>query len=469
MAPRLRDRIKNTLLWRGALTYLQGPLIVLSCLSGVYFLDPVAWGLHPGSLAVYAVYYVFIMYFCSYMLNSGRWTFLKWSRTLPALSMPLLLFYGHISALMPQYSILIVPLLVLSAGLPMLAVLDRKYYIWWAVLFAVGFLGTGFLLNADYFHNHVFWAAIVVIVVFVFQFWIRTASDYGKTLNNKLARQLGEMRKARNRISQLAAELTQRNRRIESDLEMARRVQEGILPRGDSIPVDPRLSLAAHYEALDSVGGDFYDIARLGENRISFLVADVSGHGVAAALVASMAGVAFARLREDEAPGRTLTRLNSELYRYLGQQSHYITAVYCVLNLDSGQLDFSIAGHPSPFLYQRSSKALVELQQDSTFFLGIEPHFDFPTSQVQMADGDRLLLYSDGLTEVQRDSVFYGQDRFPAYIRESSGLDADGALRALLGDVSAFARPQALEDDITLIVADYSASASARLRLVRPG
>ncbi|HZU28806.1 MAG TPA: PP2C family protein-serine/threonine phosphatase, partial [Bryobacteraceae bacterium] len=182
---------------------------------------------------------------------------------------------------------------------------------------------------------------------------------------------------------------------VEQELATARRIQTSILP-ADS-PHLPALRIATRYQPMTAVAGDFYDFLQTRDTSVTILVADVSGHGVPAALVASMLKVCLAAQREHaDDPARVLTGLNAMLRGMLGGQ--YVTAACAALDLSAETVRYAGAGHPPALLVRRSSGELVELGENG-LFIGPFPHATYSNMSVPFAAGDRLLLYTDGITE----------------------------------------------------------------------
>lgn len=151
---------------------------------------------------------------------------------------------------------------------------------------------------------------------------------------------------------------------VEQELAMARRIQNSIISH--SAPGLPSLRLATRYQAVTSVAGDFYDFLKTSENLLTILVADVSGHGVPAALVASMLKVCFSAQREQaNNPAGVLGGLNVMLRGSLGGQ--YVTAACAAIDMEARTIIYAGAGHPSSLLFQRHARKVVQLSENGLF------------------------------------------------------------------------------------------------------
>ena len=247
----------------------------------------------------------------------------------------------------------------------------------------------------------------------------------------------------------------QQLKEIRKELDVARRIQLSILPA--QFPQSPHFRVAARYVPMSSVAGDFYDYVVAEDGQAGLLIADVSGHGVPAALIASMVKMAAASQRATASdPARFLVGMNAVLYG--NTQSQFVTAAYVYLDSGSHELRYSAAGHP-PMLLLRKGEVL-ELQENGLMLAA----FDFATySNVthRLEDGDRLLLYTDGLVEASNAAgEFFGDEALRKVLKKTSGCSPADAADLILSAVQKWSATQ--DDDLTLIVCDVAESAEAR-------
>lgn len=242
---------------------------------------------------------------------------------------------------------------------------------------------------------------------------------------------------------------------IEKELEIARRIQLSILPR--EMPGDKRLRIAARYLPMTAVAGDFYEFLTPTPNQLGILVADVSGHGVPAALIASMVKVAIAaQLPHADDPARVIAGMNQTLCGKL--QGQFVTAAYLFLDLDSFTLRYAAAGHP-PLLWQHSKSGEIEPVEENGMVLGFFAHARYTTVEHALAAGDRFLLYTDGLLEATNGTEeFYGPARLQTSLAETPPGDADHAVSEVLERLSAWSgRVGTLqEDDLTAVYVEVA-------------
>ena len=234
---------------------------------------------------------------------------------------------------------------------------------------------------------------------------------------------------------------------IQKELEVAKRIQLSILP-GD-FPLSSHFQVAARYVPMTSVAGDFYDYVLGSEQQAGLLIADVSGHGVPAALIASMVKLAAASQRMHAAePSKFLAGMNKALFG--NTQSQFVTAAYCHLDSTSRHLRYSAAGHP-PMLLARNG-VVSEIEENGLMLAA----FDFATysdADVPLEQGDRVVLYTDGIIEAANVSdEFFGRVRLAEVLAQSAALNAAQAADKILSAVRNWAVRQ--DDDFTLIVCD---------------
>ena len=199
---------------------------------------------------------------------------------------------------------------------------------------------------------------------------------------------------------------------IRNELEIARRIQTSILP--EQMPEMVGLRVAAKYVPMSEVAGDFYEFLVVDERRVGILIADVSGHGVPAALVASMVKVAIAAQAEHaDDPAKVMSGLNSVLAGKL--QGQFVTAAYLYLDLEKGTGSYSAAGHP-PLFHYRATDQVIQNVVENGLILGIMPFASYVSLTLGFAKGDRFLLYTDGVVEADKAGEEFGRiarQRYP--------------------------------------------------------
>jgi len=238
---------------------------------------------------------------------------------------------------------------------------------------------------------------------------------------------------------------------IQKELETARQIQHSILPR--EIPKFAGLDIAARYIPMTSVAGDFYDFIRVDDRRLGILVADVSGHGMPAALIASMLKIALAAQAPQAAdPAAVLLGLNLALLDKF--QHHYVTAAYVYLDMEKHILRYAGAGHP-PILHWGSSGSPVNDVLENGMFLGKFDFAAYTAVEIPIAPGDWCLMYTDGIPETTNpQEVQFGDERFRAFLAEREWASADQLADSLLDEVSRWssrAPGEDPEDDITMV------------------
>jgi sigma-B regulation protein RsbU (phosphoserine phosphatase) len=239
---------------------------------------------------------------------------------------------------------------------------------------------------------------------------------------------------------------------IDQELAVAREIQNSILPA--QTPQVSGLRIAAAYYPMTSVAGDFYEFIPIDDRRAGFLIADVSGHGVPAALIASMIKVATHAVQSSAAsPGEILRGLNHILSQQLNGQ--FVTAGYLFLDLDARIARYSGAGHPPLLRWNVSSNALDRIESNGLLF-GVLKETEYPSVEFPICPGDRFLLYTDGLTEPENASgEAFGDRRIPDLMGQSQKHPA-AALSAILFEQMSHWQPLNIpqQDDVTLIVID---------------
>ncbi len=242
---------------------------------------------------------------------------------------------------------------------------------------------------------------------------------------------------------------------INNELEMAREIQLSILPH--DIPKILGLEIAARYLPMTSVAGDFYDFIIADEKHLGILVADVSGHGLPAALIASMLKAALSAQSAHACdPGRVLSGLNQSLCGKF--QRHFATGAYVFMNMEKKFMSYAAAGHP-PLLLWRTSTGIASEVLENGLPLGLLPEATYSAVDVPVEPGDKVILYTDGIPETTSPSEQeFGADLLKGFLESNHNLAADMFADLLLDELSGWSehpKGQGQQDDITLLVIDF--------------
>lgn len=241
---------------------------------------------------------------------------------------------------------------------------------------------------------------------------------------------------------------------IQKELEIAEQIQASILPR--DVPRQAGIEIAARYLPMSAVAGDFYDFLTFERNHLGILIADVTGHGVPAALIASMLKVAFAsQSAQAQDPARVLTGLNQALCGKF--EDHFVTAAYLYADLDAKIIRYAGAGHP-PLLFSNRSNGEARSIEQNGLFLGMFPEACYSSVEMKLQAGDRYVLYTDGLPESKNATgEEFGLTRCLKVLDSHPRLAAAAIADQLLSEISSWAAQGSVrlqEDDMTLIVVD---------------
>ncbi len=242
---------------------------------------------------------------------------------------------------------------------------------------------------------------------------------------------------------------------INIELEMARQIQLSILPR--NTPKIQGLSIVARYLPMTSVAGDFYDFIIVDEKRVGILVADVSGHGLPSALIASMLQVALtAQAAHASEPERVLSGLNQAL---CGKFEHnFVTAAYMFIDMEKKTMSYAGAGHP-PLLFWHQLTGKVSLVVENGLILGMFSEATYASLHMSIQANDRVVLYTDGIPETKNaEEQEFGTARFVKFMENNRQLSVDQFADGLLDELSRWSeqpRGQGQQDDITVLTVDF--------------
>ena len=240
---------------------------------------------------------------------------------------------------------------------------------------------------------------------------------------------------------------------VDQEMATAREIQSRILPR--TMPEIKGLDIAARYIPMSAVAGDFYDFL-VKDNRICILLADVSGHGVGAALIGSMLKIAFASQEQHMPnPARVLQGINRTLHGRI--EGNFVTACCISIDIEKGLAEYTNAGHPPSHLFRKTEAEIYDLGGDGTI-LGPFPDAAYQNLSLSLKKNYRILLYTDGITEATNHSgELFGDQRLKSFLRAHANLPASEFVNGLFEHLytwSGKAANKTLDDDLTAIVID---------------
>lgn len=278
---------------------------------------------------------------------------------------------------------------------------------------------------------------------------------------------ISSLKRAQDALEDYAERLRQRNAEMEDDLRMAREVQLASLPqeylcfpRG-ATPDQAPLTFSHLYHPSGIVGGDFFDIIPISDTKAGVLIADVTGHGVRAALiVATIRGLIEQLSPAASDPADFFTKLNRAYASVFTQSIDMMlaTALYLVIDTKSGQALCSSAGHPSPFRLRRKDSTVTLLGFSKDIQgpgLGLYPGHEFRSLKFHVEPGDLILLYTDGLSDVMDSQRrFYDTTRMTACLSENKTKPAAELLKEIMADAQKFSGREDFEDDLCLLAVE---------------
>ena len=252
-------------------------------------------------------------------------------------------------------------------------------------------------------------------------------------------------------IHRLKREVEKKKDALENELKVVSDVQRRLLPK--NLPEIAGLKLAVHYETSLYAGGDYYDITRLANNQWGFLVADAEGHSAPAAVMMAMTCALFRSYPEPPAePGKLLFFLNQHLCKVADPS--FVTALYVVYDATQQTLKIARAGHPPPMIYRSAEKKAFETNCSGVFPMGVDPYEQVPVTDVELKPGDRILMYTDGITErFSSDGETYAEERLLHQLACDGNPRPRELLAAIMKDVNDFAGERPADDDQALLLA----------------
>lgn len=243
-----------------------------------------------------------------------------------------------------------------------------------------------------------------------------------------------------------------RTERVRGEIDIARRIQQGLLPSAD--PTVRGLQVAGLCRPTQDIGGDYFGYSHVCPGRFGITIADVSGHSIGAAIGMVMARCLIqSEAHQSSSPSRIFSRVNELLNRDLTDPGMFVTAFLAVYEEATGRIAYTNAGHNPPLFLHASSGKVTALRGGS-LALGILPGTRYVDRASTMRPGDMLVLYTDGLTEARgAEGGMFGVERLTGALRRCRHMGARQAVDAIVGEVTSWRGGSDFVDDLTLVVA----------------
>ena len=289
---------------------------------------------------------------------------------------------------------------------------------------------------------------------------------YAFILANRFINLYQEVEKLNAHLEDLVADRTKQleesNRRllesqqqIQFELSLAQRIQQSMMP-SDFQFLKPTTAYGV-YIPMEELGGDFYDLYQKRDASLHIMIGDVSGHGVPAALIAMTAKALLSYYSEtSQDVGFILSSVNKELCRQLESVENYLTLWYGIIDQTTGTCSYVNAGHPRMFLL--SSDGTIQTLEAKTPFLGKFPELTFTSSSITLKPSDKLILYTDGVTETRnREGKLFGEGQFMDLLTANASLTPEALAKLILSRLDKFRDNQKISDDTTFFIVEFPA------------
>lgn len=259
--------------------------------------------------------------------------------------------------------------------------------------------------------------------------------------------------KRTNQLNKLNKELFIAYDQMKKELKIAQKIQESIIPK--NLDDFKNIGIGGYYMPMALLGGDYYDVYKIGENKLGIVIADVCGHGVPASLITIMAKVLFNNYsNKDKTTGEIITMINDELLNIMGE-IEFLTAFFGIIDFDSGMLHYSNAGHPE-ILILKPNNNFINLTANSPI-IGFCKNVDFLTESIKIGNGDKLILYTDGVIEARnKKNDWFGIERLKECVYKNKHLPAKELVTKISKEIYDHKGNNILEDDIAMLIIDIN-------------
>ncbi|HOX28849.1 MAG TPA: SpoIIE family protein phosphatase [bacterium] len=274
-----------------------------------------------------------------------------------------------------------------------------------------------------------------------------------------LEKSIREITEQNDGLIHLSSELEARNEElhrkqqfIEYDLRLAHNIQQELLPQ--VYPNIENILISAANFQVGEIGGDCFDFYKMEDHKLGAFIGDVSGKGIAAALVMSMVTILFSQLKDRfEAPNQILAHVNEIMFRHFGSQhSIYLTCFFLTIDSKTMTLSYSCAGHTPPLLFRPDTGEILNLEAEG-FGLGMFGNVSYEEKTMKVKPGDKIILYTDGVTDCRnQQGEMFGHERLVELVNTNPDANSYRLTHFIVEELEDFAGKAARQDDLTLLI-----------------
>lgn len=288
-------------------------------------------------------------------------------------------------------------------------------------------------------------------------FWNRLSITPLKDKNGVTTHYVGvqsditELRVTQKNLKAANSDLALFQEKMNFELEEARRVQNFILPA--SLPNTKEIRFSSVFEPMDQIGGDFYDIIEISKGVYGILIADVTGHGIQAALLTLMTSFAFKNtVLKTTSTANVVAATNDKLYNKMPRGS-FITMFYAIYDSYDKTLTYTQAGHPEGYLIRSASNEIITLTSQSPLVGAFSRgSVNYIESKIQLEVGDKVILYTDAILELwNSEEVMLSKDHFTSFLRNNSHQSIDDLLKDIKSFGLSYSGQKSFKDDFTMV------------------
>jgi PAS domain S-box-containing protein len=287
-------------------------------------------------------------------------------------------------------------------------------------------------------------------------FWNRLSITPIKDDNNEVTHYVGVqsditvLKKAKNKLIEANNNLQIFRKRILEELNQARLAQQFLFP--SQLPISAKVRFASLFKPMDEVGGDLYDVINLPNDNYGLLIADVTGHGIPAALLTFMSSTTFKNAADKlSSPSEIITLTNDRLFQKMPGDA-FVTMFYAQYNTSTGVLTYVSAGHPEAYILRKGYKDAISLSTKGTIIGAFsKDEVSFEEKEIQLEFGDKLIIYTDAITDIIDNYDDLNKEELSSFLNRNSELDIDALFKCVYQYGLTSSGLKSYPDDFTLL------------------